>query len=758
MALTIMDPRVLEVALTWAWKDYYEGGTSYDTIISIDLSRVTDAASDAPVFDTQHEVFTNPIVDQASQNAIGDNSNGLQDPLRLEPTLTYTYTTGYSTEHQTSKAVTTTVTQSFDYEFLGVGGSTKLSASGTFSWTDSTRTDKTTSVSNSLAAPFEVPKGRIYEEKLLFEQQQVSVPYALLLHLDDLSGQQSNISFVTQDFGARTLGTPGLIYAVNQGGRAPLPVFEDLDWANFYGQGPYIGDTRATYALHGTLTVQGASTGTVKIYDITNGASQRVQAEYEAEVAVGVRRTMDDKGRSFRDTPFDDWVDGGAGNDRMRLRGGEDIVHAGSGHDRITATGVGRSLLDGGEGNDVIRLFSEAAYGTVLGGSGHDRIVVDAPAAMIYGGAGNDRYTLNAKTAGGTVITDTEGRNRLDFGDHGGPVGFERVPHGDNLYILLGGDTYDRARDVVWVDFFSNPNNTVNGLRTAEVAELATTFRMAFPPLATETPTTAQFINAADWVYGRDADNYPVDLRPFEVDGRHMALEVTQTGFYGAAFLTPSDQVIVAFEGTNLSALQEDPVFVAAQVAADAQIYLGLKPAAYDDALDFTRVVLDAAASQGIGAEDVFVSGHSLGAAQAQYVAAQLGLAGETFAGPGIPASAIPAGATSRLVNYVEYGDPLGNYSATPAPAPDYLFSDDILRFGKPTFIGNPLAGIALRAAGSLLGPGSTDEEMLEGVLALAALAREYHVLTRYASDLGVLLDSGQASPGSSHADGLLFA
>jgi hypothetical protein len=237
-----------------------------------------------------------------------------------------------------------------------------------------------------------------------------------------------------------------------------------------------------------------------------------------------------------------------------------------------------------------------------------------------------------------------------------------------------------------------------------------------------------------------------------------MALEVTQNGFYGAAFLTPSDQVIVAFEGTNLSALQEDPVFVAAQVAADAQIYLGLKPAAYDDALDFTKGVLDAAASRGIEAEEVFLSGHSLGAAQAQYVAAQLGLAGETFAGPGIPAGTIPAGAMSRLVNYVEYGDPLGNYSATPAPAPDYLFNDDILRFGQPTFIGDPLAGIALRAAGDLLGPGSTDEEMLEGALALAALAREYHVLTRYAADLGVLLDSGHAGIGSSHADGLLFA
>ena len=113
-------------------------------------------------------------------------------------------------------------------------------------------------------------------------------------------------------------------------------------------------------------------------------------------------------------------------------------------------------------------------------------------------------------------------------------------------------------------------------------------------------------------------------------------------------------------------------------------------------------------------------------------------------------------------MNYVEYGDPLGNYSATPAPAQDYLFSNDILRFGQPTFIGDPLAGIALRAAGSLLGPGSTDAEMLEGVLALAALAREYHVLTRYAADLGVVLGSSPAEMSLNNAgvlaDGLIFA
>jgi hypothetical protein len=229
--------------------------------------------------------------------------------------------------------------------------------------------------------------------------------------------------------------------------------------------------------------VEGASTVTVKIYDITNGGSQAVQAEYDPAVPVGVHRTMDDAGRRFRDTPFDDWVDGGAGDDAIRFRDGEDIAHAGAGDDTISALGVGRSVLDGGEGNDVIRLTSDARGGTVLGGDGDDRIRVDAPAAMLYGAAGDDRYVLNGATAGGTVITDTEGHNRLRIDNGCTPFGFERQLHSDHLYILLGGgETYDRTRDVVWLDFFADPHNRVDGMRAAEIAEIATVFRVTQAP------------------------------------------------------------------------------------------------------------------------------------------------------------------------------------------------------------------------------------------------------------------------------------
>jgi Ca2+-binding RTX toxin-like protein len=166
-----------------------------------------------------------------------------------------------------------------------------------------------------------------------------------------------------------------------------------------------------------------------------------------------------------------------------RFRSGEDIAYAGAGDDTIKAFGVGRSVLDGGDGDDRIRLTSDVPGGTVLGGDGHDRIRADAPAAMLYGGAGDDRYGLNGATAGGTVITDTEGHNRLSIDNGCVPLGFERLLHSDHLYILLGGgDTYDRTCDVVWLDFFANPDNRVDGMRAAEIAEIATLFRITQAP------------------------------------------------------------------------------------------------------------------------------------------------------------------------------------------------------------------------------------------------------------------------------------
>jgi hypothetical protein len=184
MALTIIDPRIYtDVIVPWFALHVFEPPAGA-TVENIDISAVTDHADTAPTFDTQHEVFTHSPVNDASQNSIGDNRNGLEDPLHLDPTLTYTYTRGYSSTHETSQGLTIGITQAFNYEFGGTGGSTTLSATGSFDWSQSTTDDHTSSVSEGLSAPFDIPKGKVYEEKLLFEQQQVQVPYSLTIHVD----------------------------------------------------------------------------------------------------------------------------------------------------------------------------------------------------------------------------------------------------------------------------------------------------------------------------------------------------------------------------------------------------------------------------------------------------------------------------------------------------------------------------------------------------------------------------------------------
>ncbi len=123
-------------------------------------------------------------------------------------------------------------------------------------------------------------------------------------------------------------------------------------------------------------------------------------------------------------------------------------------------------------------------------------------------------------------------------------------------------------------------------------------------------------------------------------------------GFHGVAFETASGQVIVSFEGTDLGGLQTKPVFVGAQIQADQQIYEGENPKLYADALRFTDRVEAVAAAQGISQSSVFVDGHSLGGAEAEYVAAQTGLAGDTFGAPGIAAGDITSGEKSNLTNF----------------------------------------------------------------------------------------------------------
>ena len=84
-------------------------------------------------------------------------------------------------------------------------------------------------------------------------------------------------------------------------------------------------------------------------------------------------------------------------------------------------------------------------------------------------------------------------------------------------------------------------------------------------------------------------------------------------------------------------------------------------------------------------------------------------------------------------------------------PAPGRASLRDIFGWNRefePDGVDDGLVTI-LQAAGALFGPDSTPDENAAGLAALGALARQYHVLTTYAADLGVTLQN----PGETLSD-----
>ena len=118
--------------------------------------------------------------------------------------------------------------------------------------------------------------------------------------------------------------------------------------------------------------------------DAFSGAAQDVGAAAvpgTQAAPIGVDHIMDDAGRTFYDTPFDDLIEGGAGNDTIFLSGRQDIVHAGDGNDTIVANGDGSALLDSGTGDDTILLTSTLPFNTLEGGEGNTSCKLTPPTA-----------------------------------------------------------------------------------------------------------------------------------------------------------------------------------------------------------------------------------------------------------------------------------------------------------------------------------------------------------------------------------------
>ena len=144
-------------------------------------------------------------------------------------------------------------------------------------------------------------------------------------------------------------------------------------------------------------------------------------------------------GETIYGTAGDDVILGWGGNDIIYGLGGHDLICGGEGDDRIYG-GPGGDFLDGDWGND--RVFGQGGNdGYVLGGDGNDLLSPGAGSitytGTVEGGAGRDRIIIDQRSV--NDVFGGPGRDTIDF--RHAPVGINvDLRYGQFLDATLTGD------------------------------------------------------------------------------------------------------------------------------------------------------------------------------------------------------------------------------------------------------------------------------------------------------------------------------
>jgi hypothetical protein len=138
-------------------------------------------------------------------------------------------------------------------------------------------------------------------------------------------------------------------------------------------------------------------------------------------------------------------------------------------------------------------------------------------------------------------------------------------------------------------------------------------------------------------------------------------------GFFAQAFQDSNNNIIISFEGSIID--PADPSFgtdyAKGSRAADLLIRIGLIPKALLDAEDFALATKQYLSQHNLGSYPIYLTGHSEGGTEAQDVAWIINpggtRSGVTFGAPGDPSLSAPLSGPD-FVNYVDWGDPIGNF------------------------------------------------------------------------------------------------
>jgi hypothetical protein len=195
--------------------------------------------------------------------------------------------------------------------------------------------------------------------------------------------------------------------------------------------------------------------------------------------------------------------------------------------------------------------------------------------------------------------------------------------------------------------------------------------------------------------------------------------------------------------------------------AADVQIAAGQTPQALIDA----RAFADAVQAQ-TGSSLIYVTGHSLGGTEAEAMCQVLGSScagGATFGATGLPGNT-QAGPSS-LTNYIEYGDPVGNYASDSSSALSSISPSNMSHYGSIVMVGSPAAAQPLLAGASELQSSSSasgggpyyggDASSALNLASLIPIANNlgFHLLATYAVDTGISTLAPSSAPANTYYD-----
>jgi hypothetical protein len=227
-------------------------------------------------------------------------------------------------------------------------------------------------------------------------------------------------------------------------------------------------------------------------------------------------------------------------------------------------------------------------------------------------------------------------------------------------------------------------------------------------------PSLQEYLNAANAVDRDNGRGVGPDLYPPASAGFSLVADSTvmnhawlTDGMFAQAFMDARGNIIVAFDSSIIN--PSDPnihtPYATYSQNADLAIAKGQTPQAFLDADMFVRDIEHALGANYLRSHPIYLEGHSLGGAEAEYVANAEHLSGVTFGAPGTLTPRYGSLAPGQFFyDFVDYGDAVGNFG---------------FHFGTVDRVGD-LSHAAFAA--------------VDPVDALKA----YHVLSNYAHDLGL--------------------